>query len=274
MNRIAALLTISLMIGCARMEPISPLAPLERSLIFHPTEYPSHVPSIPNLTVEDAWIATEAGTLHGLFVPHPDPVGVALFCHGNAGTVAHRIESLAVLNQRHRLSVLIFDYQGFGKSVGKPSQMGILADARAARKWLAERASVPESEIILMGRSLGGAVAVDLAAKDGARGLILASTFTSLPDVASHHFRWLPTHFWMTHRLNSLKKIRDYHGPLLASHGDHDEVIPIELGRELFEAAPGPKKFVVIPNGTHNSQMTEDYRTQFEAFIQSLPSAK
>jgi len=266
----ASLIAISLMAGCAHMEPFSPLAPLERSLIFHPTEYPDHVPEILNMNVEDAWINTQDGILHGLYVHHPDPAGVALFCHGNAGTVAHRLESLGVLNQRHRLSVLVFDYQGFGKSSGKPSQTGILADARAARKWLASKAAVPESEIILMGRSLGGAVAVDLAARDGAKGLILASTFTSLPDVASHHFAWLPARFLMTHRLNSLEKIKDYHGPLLCSHGDEDEVIPFELGQKLFEAAPGPKHFVTIPGGTHNSEMTKEYRIEFERFINKL----
>ncbi|MEM8667955.1 MAG: alpha/beta hydrolase [Planctomycetota bacterium] len=272
MNRIFRWIAILVVPGCAQMEPISPLAPLERSLIFHPTDYPERVPTIPGLTVEEAWIETDNGTIHGLYASNPNPAGVALFCHGNAGTAAHRIESLAVLNQRHRLSVLIFDYQGFGKSSGKPTQSGILDDARSARKWLADRESIAESEVILMGRSLGGAVAVDLASEDGAKGLILASTFTSLPDVASHHFKWLPAHLLMTHRLNSLDKIKHYDGPLLCSHGDKDEVIPFELGEQLFEAAPGRKQFIRIPEGTHNSQMTEEYRQEFETFITSLSS--
>ena len=252
------------------MERLSPLAPLERSLIFHPAEYPQQLPAIPNMTVEDAWIESDGELLHGLFVPHPDPAGVALFCHGNAGTVADRIESLAVLNRRHNLAALVFDYQGYGKSTGKPTQRGILADARAARQWLARKTKTPESDIILMGRSLGGAVAVDLASKDGAKGLVLASTFTSLPDVANHHFAWLPASLLMTHRLNSLAKIKDYHGPLLYSHGDQDEVIPIDLGRELFDAAPGKKRFVSVPGGTHNSPMPEQYRIEFQQFISTL----
>ena len=259
-----------LITSCARFEPISPLAPLERSLIFHPTEYPDRVPAIPGLSVEEVWIETDDATLHGLFVPHENPVGVALFCHGNAGTVAHRLETLAVMNQRHQLSVLVFDYQGFGKSTGEPTQNGILEDARAARQWLAKRANVPESEIILMGRSLGGAVAVDLAANDGAKALIIASTFTSLPDVADHHLAWLPAHLLMTHRLNSLSKIKRYDGPLLYSHGELDEVIPYELGKRLYEAAPGRKQFVTIPEGTHNSEMTEEYRIAFDQFVRSV----
>ncbi|MFT5526964.1 MAG: fermentation-respiration switch protein FrsA (DUF1100 family) [Pirellulaceae bacterium] len=257
--------------GCAHMEYISPLASLERSMIFHPTEYPSRVPQIPNLSVEDAFFESSDGVeLHGLFVGHPDPAGIALFCHGNAGTVAHRIETLAVLNQRHRLSVFAFDYRGYGKSEGKPSQFGILKDARAARAWLAKRAGVAESEVIVMGRSLGGAVAVDLAAEDGAKGLVLASTFTSLPDVAHRHLPWVPVHMLMTHRLNSLEKIKRYDGPLLCSHGDADEVIPYALGKKLYEAAPGPKQFISIPGGTHNSLQTDEYRQAFDRFIMSL----
>lgn len=260
--------------GCAQMEPFSPLAPLERSLLFHPTQYPDTLPTIADLQVQEVWIETEAAALHGLYVPHPDPVGVALYCHGNAGTVADRLQTLALMNQRHGLSVLIFDYQGFGKSTGKPTQAGIFKDARAARKWLADKEQIPESEIILMGRSLGGAVAIDLAAEDGAKGLVLASTFTRLPDVAAHHFKLLPVRLLMTHRINSIDKIKNYHGPLLYSHGEQDEVIPYELGRQLFDAAPGPKQFITIPDGTHNSGMTEEYRQQFDAFIHSLSATK
>jgi len=251
--------------GCAHMEYVSPLASLERAMIFHPTEYPARVPDIPNLAVEDAWIESPDGVkLHGLFVEHPNAQGVALFCHGNAGTVAHRIETLAVLNHRNRLSVLAFDYQGYGKSEGKPSQFGILRDARAARTWLAKRAGVAESEVILMGRS------VDLASEDGAKGLVLASTFTSLPDVAHRHLPWVPVHMLMTHRLNSLEKIKRYSGPLLYSHGDADEVIPYDLGKKLYDAAPGPKQFVSTPGGTHNSRQTDEYRQAFDQFILAI----
>jgi fermentation-respiration switch protein FrsA (DUF1100 family) len=202
---------------------------------------------------------------------HPKPRAVALFCHGNAGNIVSRGELLWILNQRHGLAVMTFDYRGYGKSEGKPSERGILQDARAARTWLASRAGVAEADIVLMGRSLGGAVAVDLAARDGARGLVLASTFSSLPAVAAHHVPWALPSLNMTQRLNSAKKIRDYFGPLLQSHGDADELIPIELGRKLFDAAPGPKRFIVLPGAGHNDPQTEEYRLALDEFIASLP---
>ncbi|MFO0945738.1 MAG: hypothetical protein U1D30_07315 [Planctomycetota bacterium] len=99
---------------------------------------------------------------------------------------------------------------------------------RAARKWLAERESVPEPRIVLMGRSLGGAIAIELAARDGARGLIVNGTFISLPDVSAHHYWWAPLHL-MRVRLNSEDKIANYRGPLLQSHSDTDDVVPFEL---------------------------------------------
>ena len=113
-------------------------------------------------------------------------------------------------------------------------------------------------------------MAVDLAAKDGARGLILQSTFTSLPDAGGAHVRWLPTHWIMTHRLDSLAKIPRYQGPLLQSHGDADEVIPYKLGRKLFEAAPGPKRFVTLPGGTHNAAPTVEYQRELEQFFDAV----
>jgi len=268
----ATLVLLGLLSGCAHMGPLSPLAPLERKMIFHPAPFPEGNWEPHGLAHEDAWFEAEDGTsLHGWFVPHPDPIGVALFMHGNAGNISSRAQTLHVLNGRHRLSVLAFDYRGYGRSEGKPSERGILQDARAARAWLARRTGVPEQDIILMGRSLGGAVAVDLAAKDGARGLVLASTFTSLPDVGAHHFRWLPTSPLMSLRLNSLSKIRYYSGPLLQSHGDADRVIPYDLGQRLYEAAPGPKRFVTLPGGGHNDPRPETYRIALDEFLASLP---
>src|SRR5207237_2375481 len=120
------------------------------------------------------------------------PKGQALLLHGNAGNVTLLAQTLRTLNRRHNLSVLALDYRGFGKSEGKPSEQGLYQDARAARKWLAEKEHIAESDVILMGVSLGGAVAVDLAVRDGARGLVLVNTFTSLPAAAQHKTPWVP----------------------------------------------------------------------------------
>jgi fermentation-respiration switch protein FrsA (DUF1100 family) len=266
-----ALASVLALSGCAAGK-LSPLAPLERSLVYYPEPFPKGNWEPWYLPREDAWFAAEDGTkLHGWFVDHPQPQAIALFMHGNAGNVTMLAQSLAVLNHRHRLAIMTFDYRGYGRSEGSPSEEGILQDARAARRWLAERKGVSEDEIVLMGVSLGGAVAVDLAANDGARGLVLASTFTSLPDVGSHHVPWLPTKLLMTERLNSLHKIGRYYGPLLYSHGDADSVVPYELGVQLYEAAPGPKRFIRIAGGEHLDPMPEHYRKALEDFLQSLP---
>ena len=256
--------------GCASLGNFSPLNPLEKSLIYHPSEWPTDFKISENGPVEEAWITTEDGTkIHGLFIEHPHPKGIALVCHGNAGNVADRISSLANLNQAHQLSVLMFDYRGFGKSSGKPDEQGLYMDARAARKWLAERTGAGESDIIMMGRSLGGGVAVELAAKDGAKALVLASTFTSLPDVAKQHARLLPTGFMMTQRLDSANKIKDYFGPLLQSHGRADRLIPIEIGRKLHAAAPGKKRFIEVEGG-HNAPQSPEYHEALEELLNSL----
>jgi hypothetical protein len=145
-----------------------------------------------------------------------------------------------------------------------------LSDARAARAWLANRARVAESQIVLVGESLGTGVAVDLAAVDGARGLVLISAFTSLPDAAASHYPWLPVRLLMRNRLNSLAKIGDYHGPLLSVHGDADTIVPFALGRRLFEAANEPKRLVVAHGSDHNDPPTAEFYEAVDQFLGSL----
>ena len=150
-----------------------------------------------------------------------------------------------MLHRRVGVSVLIFDYRGYGRSEGKPNEAGILADARAARAWLADREKIAEADVVLMGESIGGAVAVDLAARDGARALVLESTFNSLPDVAAYHYPWLPVRWAMRTRLDSAAKIGNYHGPLLASRtATPTRSCRLRFGRRLFEAANEPKQFL------------------------------
>jgi hypothetical protein len=243
----------------------------EESLIFFPARYPEGDWQPEGLNFEDAWFQAADGTrIHGWYVPHGDPRAVVLFCHGNAGNLSGRAETLHVLHDLVGVSVLIFDYRGYGRSEGKPDEAGVLADARAARAWLAQRAAVDQSEIVLMGRSLGGAVALDLAAADGARALVLESSFTSIPDVAAYHYPWLPVHWAMRTRLDSLGKIAAYHGPLLQSHGDADTIVPYRLGRRLFEAAHEPKKFVSFPGLDHNDPQPLEYYDTLREFLDDL----
>src|SRR5581483_6730503 len=192
-NRIVLIATASAISGCAALGPYSPTAGLEARGIFQPAKFPAGDWKQTAVLAQDAHFTAADGTkLHGWYVAHEQPRGHALLLHGNAGNVTLLAETLRTLNRRHNLAVLALDYRGFGKSEGKPNEQGLYQDARAARRWLADKEHIAESDVILMGVSLGGAVAVELAAHDGARGLVLANTFTSLPAAAQKRVPWMP----------------------------------------------------------------------------------
>jgi fermentation-respiration switch protein FrsA (DUF1100 family) len=243
---------------------------LEESILFQPRTYPSG-DWTPDSAVEDAWFEADGHKLHGWYAEAKQPRAVVLFAHGNAGNISDRRDVIELFRDKMNTTVMLFDYRGYGRSEGTPSEEGLLADARAARKWLAERAKVREQDVVIAGYSLGGAVAVDLAAKDGARGLILQSTFSSVPDTAASHFPLLPVRSLVHNHFDSAAKISSYHGPLLQSHGDADRVIPYELGQALFKAANDPKVFVTIPNGGHFEPPTKKYLAALDHFFDSLP---
>ena len=170
-----------------------------------------------------------------------------------------------------QLAVLALDYRGYGRSEGKPTEAGVLLDARAGRKWLAEKEGIAESDVVLMGFSLGGGVAVDLAASDGARGLVLASTFTSLPDVAQHHMSWLPMSWLMTMRMNSLEKIKEYRGPLLCVARRCGRSDSLRAGAGALSGGHEPKRLITVSGGKHNDPQPEEYRVALDQFIAELP---
>ena len=244
----------------------------EESLIYFPSPYPQGDWQPPGVSFEDAEFQAADGTrLHGWYAHRKDARAVVLFCHGNAGNVTHRAHTLAALHDLVGASVLIFDYRGYGKSQGKPTEDGVLADARAARAWLAEKEGIATSDIVLMGRSLGGAVAVDLAANDGARALVLESTFSSVADVGAYHYPWVPVRALLRTRLDAAAKIGRYHGPLLQSHSDADTVVPYRFGQRLFQAANEPKRFITIPDGDHNDAQPAGYYQALIEFLDDLP---
>ena len=244
---------------------------MENSLIFFPSRYPIGEWQPGGIEFEDAWFQSEDGTrLHGWYVPHPNPVATVLFCHGNAGNITHRDGVLEVLHDYVGASVLIFDYRGYGQSEGRPTGAGVLADARAARTWLAAREKISERDVVLMGESIGGAVAVDLAARDGARALVLESSFDALPEVAAYHYPWLPVRWLMRTRFDSAGAIGRYHGPLLQAHGDADTIVPLRCGRRLFEAANEPKRFILLPGHDHNDPMPRVYYDALASFLEGL----
>ena len=243
----------------------------EESLIFFPSKHPEGDWRPTGLSFEDAWFQAADGTkLHGWYVPHDSPQAAILFCHGNAGNVTHRADILERLHDDVDASVLIFDYRGYGRSEGKPDEAGVLSDARAARAWLAKREKIAEKDIVLMGESLGGAVAVDLAAKDGAKGLVLISTFSSVPDVAAYHYPFFPVRLFMRTRLDAAGQIANYKGPLLQMHGQADTIVPIQLGRRLFDAANEPKQLIVFPRHDHNDFLPDQFFEALRLFLKKL----
>ena len=192
-----------------------------------------------------------------------------LYCHANGEDAARVDPYLAYLRDTLGAAVFCFNYRGYGKSAGKPHEQGIVEDALAAQRWLAKKAGLEPANIVVYGRSLGGGVAVAAAAKQGARGLILHGTFSSLPDVAAAHFPWLPVRWLMRNRYPSAERIKKFQGPLIQFHGSADEVIPFASGRQLFEAAPSDvKTFVEIPGGTHNEPLPEECIQSMRLFLE------
>lgn len=245
---------------------------IENRLIFVPRSEPWVSWQPPTPGGEDVTFAAADGTkLAGWYLPHPSPTAVVLFANGNGGNMTYWREDFETIHHRCRATILGFDYRGYGRSEGSPSGAGILQDARAARTWLARRASVAEDRIVLMGRSIGGGVACDLA-RDGARGLVVESSFTSLPDVAALLFPWLPVRTFMRTRLNSVEAVVDYRNPLFVSHGDADELVPYAMGRKLYDAAASTqKRFYTVPGGMHNDPQPPGYYDELASFLAELP---
>jgi fermentation-respiration switch protein FrsA (DUF1100 family) len=188
--------------------------------------------------------------LDAWFVPAPQAHGVVLFLHGNAGNLSHRMDSIAMF---HRLgyAVLIFDYRGYGRSSGKPSEEGLYRDAETAWAYLTHARGIAPENIVLFGESLGGALAAHLAAWERPGALVLSSVFTSVPDLAADLYPWLPAR-WLTRlRYDTRAALARAKCPVLVAHSPDDEIIPYRHGEELFSAAPGPKVFLSLSGG-HN----------------------
>lgn len=226
----------------------------------------------PDFPVETVQFQSADGTdLHGWLLEAPtNTQRWLLYCHGNGSDVASVAPYLDSLRAELPANIFVFDYRGYGHSDGTPHEAGVLADSEAALHWICERSGGAPDDIILMGRSLGGGVAVHLAAHHGARAAILERTFTRLTDAAKANYWWAPIDWVMRNRYASIEKIPHYEGPLLCSHGTHDRIVPFEQGRLLFDAAGAPaseKHFVTLENLGHNDPGTEDYNIQLVEFL-------
>ncbi len=219
------------------------------------------------LAYEDVDLHTRDGVqLHAWFIPVERPRATVLFCHGNAGNISHRLDSIRLLHSLG-LQVLIFDYRGYGRSEGKPSEEGSYRDVDAAWHYLLDVRGLPGDGIILFGRSLGAAVAADLASRTRPAGVILESAFTSVPDMAAGIYPWLPVRLLSRYRYDNLGKIALITVPLLLVHSRQDEIIPFAQGQRLFERAHEPKQFLEI-NGGHN----DAFLTSRKAYTHGLKS--
>ncbi len=239
----------------------------------HYVYYPERVlladPGSIGLDFESVHFETTDGVeLSGWFIPSDSARGVILFCHGNAGNISHRLESIQIFH-RLGLDVFIFDYRGYGQSEGTPTEHGTYRDAEAAWRYLIEERQVNPNEIVVFGRSLGGAVASWLAQSQTPRALILESTFTSLPDIAAKVYPYVPVRLLLRFKYNTAEYLARINCPLLIVHSRDDEIMPFSHGRQLFEMAKEPKKFLEI-TGTHNEGFITSgkyYEEGLNAFI-------
>lgn len=219
--------------------------------IYYPERALTADPGSIGLSFENVLLETEDMLrLSGWFIPKEDSRGVLLFCHGNAGNIGHRLDSIQLFHQLG-LEVFIFDYRGYGESEGKPTETGTHEDAEAAWRYLVDKRKVDPGKIVIFGRSLGGGIASWLASKHAPGALILESTFTSLPDIAAARYPYMPIRLMLRFKYNTAEYLSEVNCPTLIVHSRDDEINPFIYGQRLFEIASEPKKFLEI-TGTHN----------------------
>jgi fermentation-respiration switch protein FrsA (DUF1100 family) len=220
--------------------------------VFRPLRYPNGDWQPDDLIYEDCFFPTADGTmLHGWWCPTEVSAPTVFYLHGNRGHLASRAWIVKRLQKFFGWNIFIFDYQGYGRSEGSPRMKCFLKDAESAFDYLCQRQQLVPADLLVVGRSLGGAVATHIAIQNQTKALILECTFTSLLDAASVSWpRWLVRPVIMG-RLNTLSVINQFSGTLIIGHGEEDELIPFEHGQRLFEKASDPKYFFPFPEQGH-----------------------
>jgi fermentation-respiration switch protein FrsA (DUF1100 family) len=225
---------------------------MQPAMIFLPYVELQANPADWGLAYEDVWLETADGVrLHAWYLPHPQSRRTLLFFHGNAGNISHRQASLEIFH-RLGLNVLILDYRGYGRSAGRPSEAGLYRDAAAAWDYLIRERDVAAGDIVLFGRSLGGAVAARLAAEVQPGALILESTFSSARDFVRAFYPLLSWLIVRRFEFDSALQLQAVRCPVLVLHSPQDEIMPYALGQKLYQAARPPKAFHAL-RGDHNS---------------------
>jgi fermentation-respiration switch protein FrsA (DUF1100 family) len=242
---------------------------LERRLVFVPSSAAESWNAPVDSATRDVWLTSADGPkLHAWWLAPTDPAaGAVLVAHGNGGNLSHRGQLAADLRRTLGAGVLLFDYPGYGRCEGTPTEEGCYDAAEAAYRWLTDEAKVPANRITLLGESLGGGPAVELATRHDHRALVLVFTFTSLPAAAKFHYRFLPTHTLMRTRFDNLSKIGRCRRPVFILHGTADRVIPFSHGEALFAAANEPKEFVRLDGVDHDVALGDRLTVPLAQFL-------
>ncbi len=241
--------------------------------VYQPTRHWDTTPPVYGLQFEDLSLPVGKGDRASAWylpAPQTNAARVILVCHGNGGNICHRLD-LARLLVDSGWNVLLLDFRGYGKSSGRPGEEKTYEDAQAAWRWLRER-GFAATNIIAYGESLGGGVAAELALRERVGGLVIQSSFTSIPDLGARLFPFLPVRLLATIKYNTLKKLPLIHTPLLVMHSREDTLIPFSQGRQNFEAANEPKLFVEL-KGDHNEAVSNGRAPLLEGmrrFMKSL----
>lgn len=219
------------------------------------------------LDFKDVTIRAEDGVIiHGWYVPHDKPRAAMIYAHGSVGNVTARADTLRKLHE-HGVAVMIFDYRGYGKSEGVPSEAGFYLDGKTSRTWLSQTLNLPENQIVLFGHSLGSYVALQMAVDRGAKGLILHGGDTSLSDFLAENW-WFPKSRAVGYAFDNLSRIENYKGPLLMRHGRSDRLTPLAHAETLFAKANEPKRLLVDDGG--HDDFTAEFWAAFDQFIDQL----
>lgn len=249
-----------------------PACGIENRMIFHPSAAIDYTPARVGLNFEDIFFNAEDGVrLNGWFIPHHEARSTLVWFHGNAGNIGHRVENIKWLHDRVPANIFIFDYRGYGRSGGLPSEAGTYLDGEAALNLMRTKLGADGArKMILFGRSLGAAIATEMATRFEVQGLILESPFVSIAEMARVLFPFLPIRPLLRTRYDVRATIEKIKVPLLVLHGDRDTIIPFDQGRLVYEAAPEPKRFFAIAGADHNTTVViggERYFEQFTEFI-------
>lgn len=243
---------------------------LDQLFVYHPEPWQDRDwAQLSGLPLEEVWFQASDGLrLFGWYVEAQAGRPVILWCHGNAGNIIHRLDNLKLLH-RLGLSVFLFDYRGYGKSQSaRPTEEGLYHDAVGAYDYLTRIRSVRSERLVLFGRSLGASVAGELAVQRRASALILESSFPSVEVLGRYHYGGLPVHWLIGAEFRLIDRLPRLLLPKLIIHGDRDEIVPIELGCQVFDAATEPKEWYVIQGADHNNTYQVGGSTYFRRFTE------